>query len=144
MTLLTMTLVAMLLSTVSARTLTYGPPSYYVYSCTDLWICAPNELVGDKKLTINIANIKHGDQYADIDQTDHGWCVIFAQTWYGPDVVIDFFLDGDMVHTGHYQQNYCGMAAGAITTDDPNAEIQEGDFGTDGNGGPGYVFIKHW
>ena len=149
MNMLTMTLVAMLLSTASARTLKGSDDDPHRMSCEYLYICATNELVGDKKLTTNNPNPRHGDHGVpdnDVLHYDAGWCKAYRQSsfGYGPDVEdLEFYLDGVFVHKGHYQQNYCGFEAGDITTDDPNAEIRKGGGGSDGRR-PGYVIIKAW
>ena len=148
MNMLTMTLVAMLLSTASARTLKDSGDDLHpaAMSCDYLYICATNELVGDKKLTTNNPNPRHGDHGVpdnDVLHYDAGWCKAYQQSLgYGPDVEdLEFYLDGVLVHKGHYQQDLCYMKAGAITTDDPNADIQEGSVFLFR---PGYVIIKAW
>ena len=150
MNMLTMTLVAMLLSTASARTLKGSDDDPHRMSCEYLYICATNELVGDKKLTTNNPDPRHGNhgvQDNDVLHYDAGWCKAYKDTFdYGPDVEdLEFYLDGVLVHKGHYQQDYCGFVAGDITTDDPNAEIRKGDTSdVTGVGRPGYVIIKAW
>lgn len=140
-------LMLMLLSTASARTLKGFGDDPHRMSCEYLYICATNELVGDKKLTTNNPNPHHGDHGVpdnDVLHYDAGWCKAYRQSFgYGPDVEdLEFYLDGVFVHKGHYQQNYCGFAAGDIHTDDPNAEIRKGDASSDCR--PGYVIIKAW
>ena len=147
MNMLTMTLVAMLLSTASARTLKDSGDDLHPaeINCSFLYICATNELVGDKKLTTNNPNPLHGDhgvQDNDVLHYDAGWCKAYKDSFgYGPDVEnLEFYLDGVLVHKGHYQQNYCGLEAGDIHTDDPNADIREGSV----HERAGYVIIKAW
>ena len=145
-------LMLMLLSTVSARTLKDSGDDLHPaeMKCSFLYICATNELVGDKKLTTNNPDPRHGNhgvQDNDVLHYDAGWCKAYKDTFdYGPDVEdLEFYLDGVLVHKGHYQQDYCGFVAGDITTDDPNAEIRKGDTSdVTGVGRPGYVIIKAW
>ena len=149
MNMLMMTLVAMLLSTASARTLKDSGDNLHPTenTCSFLYICATNELVGDKKLTTNNPNPIHGDhgvKDSDVLHYDAGWCKAYKQSFgYGPDVDdLEFYLDGVLVHKGHYQQNLCYFEAGAITTNDPNAEIREGSCFDERRAG--YVIIKSW
>ena len=142
-------LMLMLLSTASARTLKDSGDDLHpaVPDCGFLYICATNELVGDKKLTTNNPVPHHGDHGVpdnNVLHYDAGWCKAYQQSdGYGPDVDdLEFYLDGVLVHKGHYQQNFCYMEAGAITTNDPNAEIREGSFLFPCR--PGYVIIKSW
>ena len=130
-------LVAMLLSTASARTLKMSDDDI---NCNSLIICVPEELKGNKTLTAKNYN-KHGEKIRDWGDTDAGYCAVFIQTLYGPDIDVEFYLDGIMVHVGNYQQNLCYYEAGAIHTNDSNAETHEGDSD---NHRPGYVFIRSW
>ena len=141
-------LVAMLLSTASARTLQDSGVGLHPaeMNCNYLYICATNELVGDKKLTTNNPNPNHGTHGVpdnDVLHYDAGWCKAYKQSLgYGPDVDdLEFYLDGVLVHKGYYQQNDCEFTAGAIHTNDPNAEIREGSFSQQR---AGYVIIKAW
>ena len=179
---LTMTLIAMLLSTASARVLSekpcgkyyqcdkdYQPPNYWgkcgpleqcqhgdynIYlnleidsdktaPCRYLVLLVPEEVVGNKTLTIDIT-FNHGDSddiTQDLGLNEFGYySLIIKQTfWYGPDVNITFFLDGTVVHKGRYQQNNCFMKSGDVWTDDPNAVTYEGDVYYDM---PGHIIIK--
>ena len=131
----------MLLSTASARTLKSDDPNHEYMSCIYLAICVPDELVGNQTLAIKVPNINHGEQTAYVGDAVSGYCAVFAQTGYGPDVDLEFYLDGVLVHKGHYQQNVCFFEAGAIHTDDPNAEIREGSAG---DHWPGIITINAW
>ena len=140
MNMLTMTLL-MLLSTASARTLKADNPNHQYTSCTYLAVCVPDELVGNKTLAIKVLNINHGQDTGYIGDAESGYCAVFTQTGYGPEVDLEFDRDGVLVHKGHYQQNFCGFMAGAIHTDDPNAEIREGSAS---DHWPGIITIKAW
>jgi hypothetical protein len=159
------TLLAMLLSTASARTLKgdscskdYQPPNYwgkcidgmYEYvetnseghnlGCGSLVVVAHKHLVGNKTLTVQ-SWVNHGGVKKELFLNDYNYyTVAFNQdAIIGPDVDIAFYLDGNMVHRGNYQQNYCLLKAGSITVNDPNAESYEGSYGEDM---PGHIIIK--
>ena len=132
-------LVAMLLSTASARTL---KDSDHDMDCNNLNICVYDELLGNK--TLATINIQHkGSVHKFWGDVGSGVsCITFCNfNDDGPDVDIQFYLDKVLVHKGHYQQNYCFWMAGAITTNDPNAVTLEGSYRDDR---PGYVYIKAW
>ena len=106
--------------------------------CGDLMICVSRGAVGDKTFKAN-AHAKEGEQTSEFVFTGIAYCAEFTQNLKGPDVYIEFFLDDVMVHKGNYQQNFCFMQSGAITTDDPNADTYEGSWPRDKQGG---VLIK--
>ena len=161
---LTITFLAMLLSTASARTLKahgcdtdYQSPNYWgkcmdgIYrnidvdsnarelKCGGLVILVPHELVGDKTLAIQTW-VNNGYIARDLFLSEYGYYTVsFHQDSKGPDVDIKFYLDGKFVHKGHYQQNYCFMKAGAIAADDSSAESYEGSYGEDISG---HIIIK--
>lgn len=164
---LTMTLLAMILSTASARMLKghscdsdYQSPNYwgkcvdgeyrnveknqngYELNCDNLVILVPKDVVGDKTLTTQ-TQINHDDGYPILNLflDDYGYYAmgVHQDPFNGIDVDIEFYLDGIMVHKGNYQQNTCLWEAGAITTNDHNAETYEGSFAKDM---PGHIIIK--
>jgi hypothetical protein len=158
---------AMLLSTASARMLKghscdsdYQSPNYwgkcvdgeyrnveknsadYELRCSDLVILIPKDIVGDKTLTSQYQiNHDYGYLILDLSPNDHGYYVmgVHQDPFNGIDVDIEFYLDGNMVHKGNYQQNACFWEAGAITANDPNTESYEGSFAVDM---PGHIIIK--
>ena len=131
----------MLLSTASARTLKADNPNHQYTSCTYLAVCVPDELVGNKTLAIKVLNINHGQDTGYIGDAESGYCAVFTQTGYGPEVDdLEFYLDGVLVHKGYYQQNYCQWAAGDITTDDPSAVCSKGSH----NDKAGRCTIRYW
>ena len=147
-----MTLI-MLLSTASARTLKgescsidYQPPNYWgkcvdgdykymdkdsagVWGCGALVILVPQDVVGNKTLTI-ATTLKHGHIGRNLGLNEYGYYALIIGQYidYGPDIDIAFYLDGIIVHTGSYQQNVCFLRSGTITTNDPNAVTYEGDY----------------
>jgi len=162
---LMMTLLAMLLSTASARTLKgghscdtdYQPPNYwgrcidgmyrvdevwqggYDTDCRSLVILVPEDIVGNKTLTIRYTD-NHGSIMKSLFNNLYDYyALIVRQSIYGPDFDIIFYLDGTPVHNGNYQQNSCFFEAGSITTNDHNAETYEGSFAKDM---PGHIIIK--
>ena len=156
----------MLLSTASARILKrghpcskdYQPPNYwgmcvdgeYKYaesdpddefiSCNSLVILVPQDVVGNKTLTI-ATTLKHGHIGRNLGLNEYGYYALIIGQYidYGPDIDIAFYLDGIIVHTGSYQQNVCFLRSGTITTNDPNAVTYEGDYHNDM---AGHVIIK--
>ena len=155
---LTMTLLAMLLSTASACSKDYQYPNYWglcvdglykyaerdskgsPWTCEELVILIPQDIVGDKFLTMK-TTLKHGSIAQHFSANDCGYyaMVLSQGSGYGPDIDIAFYLDGIMIHTGNYQQNYCFLESGSITTNDPNAVTYEGDSASII---PGHVIIK--
>ena len=167
---LTMTLIAMLLSSASARTLkgdvcstdyqppTHQPPIYwercvngtlqYIRTdpeaspdCGELVILIPKDDVGNKTLTIETTP-KHGTILQDLALNKFGYySLVITQNLYlyGPDVNIRFYLNGFPVHMGNYQQNFCCLKSGTITTDDPNAVSYEGSYNYQM---PGHIVIR--
>jgi len=147
-------IIAMLLTTASARTLKeyksctedYQPPNYWgrcidgMYQIDEVWqggydiycnclvILVPEDIVGNKTLTIRYTD-NHGSIMKGLFNNDYGYyALILKQSVYGPDFDIEFYLDHIMVHSGGYQQNECFFEAGAIHTNDPNAVTYEGSF----------------
>jgi hypothetical protein len=157
-------IIAMLLSTASARTLKgdscsedYQPPNYwgkcvdgeyrnvdrdyrgYQLGCQSLVILVPKDVVGNKTLQANI-EVHEGSPTGGLTLNDYGYySLIFHQELKGPDVTIGFFLDGTCVLFRNYQQNYCFLQAGAITTNDDTAVSYEGSYGEDM---PGHIITR--
>ena len=109
-------------------------------SCNSLVILVPQDIVGNKTLTIE-NTLKHGDVARNFSSNEYGYYSItyIRKSGYGPVIDVSFYLDGIIVHTGSYQQNYCCLRSGTITTNDPNAVTYEGDYY---NYMPGHVIIK--
>ena len=155
----------MLLSTASARTLKqiacntdYQPPNYWgkcmngryrnadkawndhKTDCGVLVILVPQDVVGNKTLTI-ATTLKYGNMIRDLGLNDFGYYAVMFEQFNvsGPGIDVAFYLDGIIVHTGSYQQNYCFLRSGTITTNDPNAVTYEGDYHNDM---AGHVIIK--
>jgi len=134
---------AMMLSTASARTLKSDPcppgssPGCGL-GCGCFVICVAGDAVGNKAFRTEY-NFNHGEQISPFSLTGNAYCSAFTASLYGPDVEIDFFLDGKSVHKGRYQQNYCFWEAGDIHTNDPNADTFKGSYTHDK---PGCVLIK--
>ena len=147
-------IIAMLLTTASARTLKeyssctedYQPPNYWgqcidgMYKPDEVWqggydiycnclvILVPEDIVGNKTLTIRYTD-NHGSIMKGLFNNLYGYyALILQQSLYGPDFDIEFYLDHIMVHSGNYQQNSCFFEAGSITTNDTNAKTYEGSF----------------
>ena len=162
---LTMTLIAMLLSTASARTLKgghscdtdYQPPNYWgqcidgMYQVDEVWqggydtdcgclvILVPEDIVGNKTLTIRYTD-NHGSIMKSLFNNLYDYyALIVRQSIRGPDFDIIFYLDGTPVHNGNYQQNSCFLEAGSITTNDTNAKTYEGSLL---DGMAGHIIIK--
>ena len=151
-----MTLI-MLLSTASACSTDYQYPNYWglcvdgeykyaerdidnnPFGCNHLVILVPHDIIGDKIFTTK-TTIKNGMLSQFASDHDYGYYTMaFENRSKGPDVDIEFYLDGVIVHTGSYQQNYCYFESGTITTNDPNAVTYEGDYWYQM---PGHVIIK--
>ena len=164
---LTMTLIAMLLSTALARTLKsactdYQPPNYwgkcidgeyknvetkpgYASKCSYLIILVSEELVGNNTLTIE-TTVDHGSILQDLALNEFGYySLIIGQNLYGPDITITFFMSGTYfrngteVHKGRYQQKFCAFEAGDIWTNDTNAVTYGGSYH---EGISGHIIIK--
>ena len=110
--------------------------------CRYLVLLVPEKNVGNNSLTIEIT-FNHGDKddiYQDLGLNEFGYySLIIEQTfWYGPDVNVRFFLDETKVHEGNYQQNFCGLEAGDIHTNDPNARWFRSSWRIDM---PGHVIV---
>ena len=114
-------------------------------NCAFLAILVPQDSVGDKTLTVefdeNKGHVTRNSTGNALQFNDFGYySVILSQSdSYGPDVNVRFFLDGTKVHEGNYQQNYCGLEAGDITTNDPNARTYEGSWHFDM---PGHIITS--
>ena len=147
-----MTLLAMLLSTASARVL-LNNPYYDDLSCEDLAICVPNDVVGNRTLTIK-EQIRIGKPRLPVTPDCNpykgppSYCVAYEQemlpvwdrgTPVGSDVYLEFYLNGILFHYGNYNQNFCQWTAGAIHTDDPSAVSTQG---SKGGGRPGTVIVR--
>ena len=175
-------IIAMLLSTASARTLKertlkdahgcdkdYQAPHYWgkcvdgkyrntdrywndytkineYANCAFLAILVSQDSVGDKTLTVefdeNKGHVMQNSTGSALQFNDFGYhsLIIGGQAFsYGPDVNVRFFLDGTKVHEGNYQQNFCGLEAGDIHTNDPNARWFRGSYGIDM---PGHVIVS--
>ena len=156
---------AMLLSTASARTLKgghscdtdYQPPNYWgqcidgMYQVDEVWqggydtdcgclvILVPEDIVGNKTLTIRYTD-NHGSIMKSLFNNLYDYyALIVRQSIRGPDFDIIFYLDGTPVHNGNYQQNNCFLEAGSITTNDTNAKTYEGSLL---DGMAGHIIIK--
>ena len=158
------TIFAMLLSTAAARTLKgvscdedYQSPNYWgkcidgeyrnmdknsaggEMGCDTLVILVPKDIVGNKTLSI-LSEVHEGIIIRDLFLNDYGYyAVAIFQDLKGPDISIEFYLDGIPVHVGNYQQNFCFWEAGSITTNDHDTDTYEGSRGLDM---PGHVIIK--
>jgi hypothetical protein len=160
-----MTLLAMMLSTASARTLKVGhscsedyqSPNYWgkcvdgkyrnvetnsvgrEMGCNALIILVSKDAVGNKTLTIK-THMNDGEIVRDLFLSDSGYytMALFQDTVNGPDADIEFYIDDIMVHTGNYQQNFCLYEAGAINSNDHESDFYEGSWGKDM---PGHVII---
>jgi hypothetical protein len=123
-----MTLLAMLLSSASARTLKEHGGGEEDIDCESLVICVPKNVVGDKTLTIE-THVNDGDISQAFGLYDQEYCITVIQgSFKGPNIDIAFFLNGLFVRQNNYQQNYCFMQAGAVSTDDHNADTSEGSW----------------
>jgi len=172
-------IIAMLLSTASARTLKsrtlkdahgcdkdYQFPHYWgkcvdgkyrntdrywdganeinVYAdCGFLVILVSQDSVGDKTLTVefdqNEGFVRRNSTGNALQFNDFGfYSLIINQKFEGPDVNVRFFLDGTKVHEGNYQQNFCGLEAGDITTNDPTARWFRSSWSIDM---PGHIIV---
>ena len=117
----------------------------------DFVICMPESLTAGRILTSNI-HAKEGTQTSEFVLTDKrnspvtfdgmAYCAAFKQDAKGPDVDVEIFLDGMLVHKANYQQNYGFLAAGDIHTNDPNAYVKKSGDSDSETGEPGVVIIK--
>ena len=122
----------MLLSTASARTLKNAfDPDTDRPGCGHFFFCVSSKIYESTTIKIYVNAGERKTESFDYNYIV-GYCTEFEQASYmGPDVTIEFYNgNGDMIHTGNYQQNYCLLEAGAITTNDHNAEIEinEGSY----------------
>ena len=128
----------------------YYPFSGRTLTFHDLVICMPEALTAGRTFS-GYAHAKEGTQTSKFILTDKqnspfafdgmAYCASFKQDAKGPDVDVAIFLDGMLVHTANYQQNYGFLAAGNINTNDPNADVKKSGDGADEEG-PGVVTIK--
>jgi hypothetical protein len=153
-------IIAMLLSTASARTLKgdscsedYQPPNYWgkcvdgeyrnvdtdsrgdQLGCKTLVILVPKDLVGNKTLTIK-TEVHNGYIIRDLFLNDYDYYVVAVKQdpFKGPNVDITFFLDDIPAYHGNFQQNDCFLESGSITTTGPNTVSYEGSYGKDMSG----------
>jgi hypothetical protein len=112
-----------------------------ILNCGSLIVCVSKDAVGDKTFTAE-SHANEGEPLTPFALINDMYCAYSTQSNYkGPDIDITYFLDGVMIYKGNYQQNYCWLSAGAIATEDLNAETIEGSWA--GNN-PGKVWISRF
>ena len=111
----------------------------YDTDCGCLVILVPEDIVGNKTLTIRYTD-NHGSIMKSLFNNLYDYyALIVRQSIRGPDFDIIFYLDGTPVHNGNYQQSSCFVEAGSITTNDTNAKTYEGSLL---DGMAGHIIIK--